>query len=122
MVPSPKVSTYDRQPEMSAEGVLRAAVKSLKKTHHDLLVINFANADMVGHTGDLKATISAVEKVDQCIGTLISVLVKVNGQMLITADHGNCELMWDEAAESPHTAHTSNPVPLVLVNGHKGTS
>jgi 2,3-bisphosphoglycerate-independent phosphoglycerate mutase len=117
MVQSPSVPTYDMQPEMSAEGVLATALNSLQTHAHDLLIINFANPDMVGHTGDLAAAIKAVETVDYCVGKLVTAVTAQNGQMLITADHGNCEIMWDDDANSPHTAHTTNLVPLILVNG-----
>jgi 2,3-bisphosphoglycerate-independent phosphoglycerate mutase len=120
MVPSPNVPTYDQQPEMSARGVLDTALDSLGHGAHDLLIINFANPDMVGHTGNLDAAIAAVETVDACVGELVTALRQANGQMLLTADHGNCELMWDADAQSPHTAHTTNLVPLLLVNGHDG--
>ena len=120
IVPSPDVLTYDQQPEMSASGVLEKALNSLHAGMHDLLIINFANPDMVGHTGNLDAAIVAVETVDACIGSLVEAVHSANAQMLLTADHGNCELMWDTDAESPHTAHTTNLVPLILVNGHDG--
>ena len=103
MVPSPNVATYDQLPEMSATGVLAKAVASLQAKAHDLLVINFANPDMVGHTGDLNAAIAAVETVDSCIGELVAAVEAADGQMLLTADHGNCEVMWDKNAVSPHT-------------------
>jgi 2,3-bisphosphoglycerate-independent phosphoglycerate mutase len=121
MVPSPSVATYDMQPEMSAKGVLETALNSLSTHAHDLLIINFANPDMVGHTGDLAAAIQAVETVDECVGRLAEAVRAQNGQMLVTADHGNCEIMWDIEANSPHTAHTTNLVPLILVNGAAGT-
>ena len=121
MIASPIVKTYDLQPEMSAADILESAVISLKAKAHDLLIINFANPDMVGHTGDLSATITAVETVDKCVGILVDTLNEVNGQMLLTADHGNCEIMWDQDASSPHTAHTTNLVPLILVNGQINT-
>ncbi len=121
MIASPDVSTYDLQPEMSANTILETAISSLHNKAHDFLVINFANPDMVGHTGDLNAAIAAVEKVDHCVGVLAKVVTKVNGQMLVTSDHGNCEMMWDQEADSPHTAHTNNPVPLILVNGQANT-
>ena len=105
---------------MSAGGVLATAVASLEAKSHDLLVINFANPDMVGHTGDLAAAITAVETVDACVGELVAAVQAADGQMLLTADHGNCEVMWDTEAESPHTAHTNNLVPLILVNGNDG--
>ena len=120
MIPSPDVSTYDQLPEMSAAGVLAKALISLQNKAHDLLVINFANPDMVGHTGDLQAAITAVETVDSCIGKLVQAVQAADGQMLLTADHGNCEQMWDAHANSPHTAHTANPVPLIFVNGPPG--
>ena len=122
LVPSPNVATYDQLPQMSANGVLAKAVASLESKTHDLLVINFANPDMVGHTGDLAAAITAVETVDSCIGELVAAIEAADGQMLLTADHGNCEIMWDSDAESPHTAHTTNMVPLILINGNDGTS
>ena len=118
LVPSPNVSTYDQLPQMSAGGVLAEAVASLEAKSHDLLIINFANPDMVGHTGNLAATISAVEAVDACVGELVAAIEAANGQMLLTADHGNCEVMWDNKAQSPHTSHTTNLVPLILVNGN----
>ncbi len=120
LVASPDVATYDLQPEMSADGVLNIALESLRTKAHDLLVINFANPDMVGHTGDLDAAIRAVETVDRCVGALCEALVQAGGQMLLTADHGNCEVMWDDDAGSPHTAHTTNLVPLIYVNGPQG--
>ena len=122
LVPSPNVPTYDQLPQMSASGVLAKAVASLNAKSHDLLVINFANPDMVGHTGDLAAAITAVETVDACVGELVAAIKAADGQMLLTADHGNCEVMWDSKAESPHTAHTTNLVPLILVNGNDGAS
>jgi len=121
MIASPAVATYDLQPEMSAHDVLQTALNSLKTKAHDLLIINFANPDMVGHTGDLAAAIHAVETVDRCVGRLVEALVTAGGQMLLTADHGNCEVMWDDDAASPHTAHTTNLVPLILVNGNANT-
>ena len=121
MVQSPSVPTYDMQPEMSAEGVLQTALNSLNTQAHDLLIINFANPDMVGHTGDLAAAIQAVETVDECVGKLAEAVRARHGQMLVTADHGNCEIMWDDEANSPHTAHTTNLVPLILVNGASDT-
>ena len=121
MVPSPKVATYDLAPEMSAEGVLTAALDSLATCRHDLIVMNFANPDMVGHTGDLDAAIRAVETVDSYVGRIAEAVLAHNGSMIVTADHGNCEVMWDETANSPHTAHTTNPVPVILVGAADGT-
>ena len=121
LIPSPKVATYDLQPEMSAAGVLAAARDSLEGRRHDLLVINFANPDMVGHTGDLKAAIRAVETVDGCVGEIADLVLAQGGHMIVTADHGNCEVMWDDDAASPHTAHTTNLVPVILVGAAPGT-
>ena len=119
IIPSPKVKTYDQLPQMSAPAVLKEAVKSLAKRSHEFVVINFANPDMVGHTGNFEATIKAVETVDSCVGELVTAVKAAGGQMLLTSDHGNCELMWDSEANSPHTAHTNNLVPLILINAPK---
>ena len=121
MVPSPKVATYDLQPEMSASDVLATALESLSQQRHDLVVLNFANPDMVGHSGDLDAAIKAVETVDDCVGRLAEAVLAQDGRMIVTADHGNCEVMWDDGAGSPHTAHTTNPVPVILVGVPDGT-
>jgi 2,3-bisphosphoglycerate-independent phosphoglycerate mutase len=115
LIPSPKVPTYDLQPEMSALGITDALLGDLEARRHDVVICNFANADMVGHTGKLEATVRAVETLDSCLGRIVPAVRARGGAVLITADHGNCEQMWDEALKSPHTAHTSNPVPLVLV-------
>lgn len=117
LVASPAVATYDLQPEMSASDLLDKALLAIRQGNHHLIIINFANPDMVGHTGDLQAAIKAVETVDMAVGQLVEAVINAQGAMLITADHGNCEVMWDEAAKSPHTAHTTNPVPCVLVEG-----
>ena len=121
VVPSPKVATYDLAPMMSAEDVLARALSSLASYEHDVLIINFANPDMVGHTGDVEAAITAVEMVDRCVGALSEAVKEAGGAMIVTADHGNCEVMWDDAAKSPHTAHTTNLVPVILV-GHDDVS
>ena len=118
LVPSPKVATYDMQPEMSAAEVADKCVAALESGKFDLIVLNFANPDMVGHTGDLGAAIKAVEAVDAGVGKIRTALSKVGGVMLVTADHGNCEEMWNTEENAPHTAHSLNPVPVVLV-GHK---
>ena len=118
MVQSPMVATYDQQPEMNAAGVLAVALDSIRTHQHDLIIVNFANPDMVGHTGDLPAAITAVQTVDNCVGQIAEAVVSAGGQMLLTADHGNCEVMWDDQANSPHTAHTTNPVPLILINAN----
>ena len=116
MIPSPKISTYDLQPEMSAKKIETKLISSIKNKTYDLIVINFANPDMVGHTGDLKAAIKAVETVDKAIGNIKDTIIKYDGHMLLTADHGNCEVMFDEIANLPHTSHTCNKVPLILIS------
>ena len=114
MSPSPKVRTYDLQPEMSASDVAAHLADGIRK-RYDLIVVNFANPDMVGHTGVLAAAIAACEAVDQCLGLALDALEEVGGAMLVTADHGNCDVMIDLETGGPHTAHTTNLVPLVLV-------
>jgi 2,3-bisphosphoglycerate-independent phosphoglycerate mutase len=114
MAPSPKVRTYDLAPEMAAEEVTDALVQAIR-ARHDLIVVNYANPDMVGHTGDLDAAIAACEAVDRGLARALEALDEVGGAMLVTADHGNCDVMVDPASGGPHTAHTLNPVPLVLV-------
>jgi 2,3-bisphosphoglycerate-independent phosphoglycerate mutase len=116
LVPSPKVPTYDLQPEMSAAGVADAFVDSVSNRRHDVIICNFANPDMVGHTGKLDAAIAAITAVDACLGRCIDALLAVGGTALVTADHGNAEQMWDEELNAPHTAHTTNLVPVVLVS------
>jgi len=115
LVPSPKVATYDMQPEMSAVEVTDRLVEAIGGGTFDFILVNFANTDMVGHTGNLKAAIKAVETVDACLGRLDTAIGKAGGVMLITADHGNAELMRDASTGQPHTAHTINLVPLILV-------
>ena len=122
LIPSPDVATYDQQPEMSAEDVRKALVDAVSSGKHDLIICNFANPDMVGHTGDLDAAIKAVETVDHAIGTVLPALEMSGGVMLLTADHGNCEVMWDDDDGSPHTAHTYNTVPVWLIGGSEGAS
>ncbi len=116
LVPSPKVATYDLKPEMSAYEVTDRLVAAIEGGKYDLIVVNFANTDMVGHTGDLAAAIKAVEAVDRCLGRVHDALKRVGGAMLITGDHGNAEMMEDPVTHEPHTAHTLNRVPVVLVN------
>ena len=116
MIPSPKISTYDLKPEMSAKKVETELIDSIKKRTYDLIIINFANPDMVGHTGDLKAAIKAVETVDAAVGNIKDMIIKLDGIMLLTADHGNCEIMFDDIVNLPHTSHTSNKVPLILIS------
>jgi 2,3-bisphosphoglycerate-independent phosphoglycerate mutase len=115
LVPSPKVSTYDQQPEMNAGKVTDELVKALRDGQYDLIICNFANADMVGHTGIFDAAVTAVETLDVCLGRIETALIESGGQMLITADHGNVEQMRDHTSRQPHTAHTSELVPLVYL-------
>lgn len=117
MVPSPKVATYDLQPEMSAPELTDKAVAAIDSGVYDLIVLNFANADMVGHTGSLPAAIRAVEAVDAGLGRISQAVAAQGGALLITADHGNSELMRDPVTGGPHTAHTTNPVPVMLEGG-----
>lgn len=119
MPSSPKVATYDLKPEMSAAEVTEHFVGAVRKGY-DLIVTNFANPDMVGHTGDLHAAIQACEAVDQGLGQVMQALKDTGGMMIVTADHGNCEMMTDPKTGGPHTAHTTNPVPVVLFNGPEG--
>jgi 2,3-bisphosphoglycerate-independent phosphoglycerate mutase len=116
MIPSPKVSTYDQKPEMSAHDVEAELIKAIELEIYDLIIINFANPDMVGHTGKLNAAIIAVETIDKAIGNIKKALDQTNGMMLLTADHGNCEVMIHEKTKTPHTAHTCNKVPLILIS------
>jgi 2,3-bisphosphoglycerate-independent phosphoglycerate mutase len=116
LVPSPKVPTYDLQPEMSAPGVADAFVDSVTHRRHDVIICNFANPDMVGHTGKLDAAIAAITAVDQALGRCIDALLAAGGTALVTADHGNAEQMWDDELNAPHTAHTTNLVPVILVS------
>ncbi len=115
VVPSQKVATYDLKPEMSASGIADTIVKAVEDGAFDVLIVNFANADMVGHSGKLEPTIKAVETVDACLGRVEMAVRARGGAMLITADHGNAEMMIDPATGGPHTAHTTNPVPFIVV-------
>ncbi len=115
LIPSPRVATYDLKPEMSAAGVMQTVVKAVTEGSRDVLVVNFANADMVGHSGKLDAAIQAVEAVDACLGEIYKAVRARGGAMIVTADHGNAELMVDPETGGPHTAHTTNPVPLILI-------
>lgn len=119
LVPSPKVATYDLQPEMSAPEVTEKLVEAIKSDKFDAIICNYANCDQVGHTGNYDAAIQAVEAVDACLKDVIAALEEVGGQALITADHGNVEEMFDEASNQPHTQHTTLPVPLVYVGPNK---
>lgn len=114
LVPSPKVPTYDLQPEMSAAGVTDVLCDAIERGSYDFTLCNYANCDMVGHTGVLPAVIRAVETVDQCLSRVVAAVERAGARLLVTADHGNCELMIDPETGGPHTAHTTNPVPLVI--------
>ena len=114
MVPSPKVATYDLQPEMSAPELTDKAVEAIKSGKYDLIVLNYANPDMVGHTGSLSAAIKAVETVDTGLGKIANAIQSMGGALLVTADHGNCEMLIDPETGGTHTSHTLNPVPLIL--------
>jgi 2,3-bisphosphoglycerate-independent phosphoglycerate mutase len=116
LVPSPKVATYDLKPEMSAAGIAETVVKAANDSAFDVVIVNFANADMVGHSGKIPPTIQAVETVDACLGEIYKAVKQRGGAMLITADHGNAEMMIDPATGGPHTAHTTNPVPFIVVS------
>ena len=119
LVKSPKVATYDLKPEMSAYEVCDNLVKAIKSDKYDVIIINFANPDMVGHTGVLEAAIKAIEAVDECVGRAVEAIKEVDGVMFVCADHGNAEQLIDPETGEPHTAHTTNPVPFILVNYDK---
>ena len=120
LIPSPKVATYDLQPEMSAPEVADKIVDAIDNHKFDVIIVNFANGDMVGHTGILQAAVKAAEALDVCLGRLESALMKSGGAMIVTADHGNLEMMRDPTSGEPHTQHTVGKVPVVLVNGPAG--
>ena len=120
LVPSPKVPTYDLQPEMSAKGITDNLVHDVESQKHDVIICNFANADMVGHTGKLEAAIKAVETIDQCLTRIVKAVREAGGTLIVTADHGNAEEMWNTELNEPHTAHTANPVPVIVVGGMTG--
>ena len=115
LIPSPKVETYDAKPEMSAIEVTKKVIEAIKSKKYDTIILNYANPDMVGHTGNLEATIKALEALDTCIGEVAEEVQKQGGYLIITADHGNAEQMIDYKTGEPHTAHTTNDVPLILV-------
>ena len=121
LVPSPKVSTYDHKPEMSAYEVTGKLVEAIDSGKYDLIVANYANPDMVGHTGMMDAAVKAVDTIDECLGRLRAAIEKAHGVMLLTADHGNIEMMKDPKTGEPHTAHTTFEVPIVAINAAKGT-
>jgi 2,3-bisphosphoglycerate-independent phosphoglycerate mutase len=116
LVPSPKVATYDLMPEMSAFKVTDKILRAVEERETDVFIVNFANPDMLGHTGNLAKTIEAVQYIDTCLGWITKALRTARGRCLITADHGNCEQMLDPHTGQPHTAHTSNPVPFHLID------
>jgi 2,3-bisphosphoglycerate-independent phosphoglycerate mutase len=116
LVPSPRVPTYDLQPEMSAAEIADLLVADITANHHDVIICNFANADMVGHTGQLDATIVAVSTLDRCLSRIVKTVEAKGGTVIITADHGNAEQMWDKERKQPHTAHTTNPVPILIIS------
>ena len=115
LVPSPKVETYDLKPEMSAYEVTENVLEAIKSQKYNSIILNYANPDMVGHTGNLEAAVKAIETIDECVGKVVEAIKNVDGVLLITADHGNAEQMIDYKTGEPHTAHTTNPVPLILI-------
>lgn len=116
LIPSPKVATYDLKPEMSAYEVAEKAVELIRSRKYDVMILNFANSDMVGHTGVLDAAVKAVKAVDECVGKVIDAITEVGGEAIITADHGNSDMMIDPETQGPFTAHTTSPVPFILVS------
>lgn len=122
LVPSPKVATYDLQPEMSAPELTEKAVAAINSGKYDMIILNFANPDMVGHSGVLAAAIKAVETVDTGLGKIWEAIQSQGGALLVTADHGNCEMMRDPETGAPHTSHTTNPVPVILAGGPEGVT
>jgi 2,3-bisphosphoglycerate-independent phosphoglycerate mutase len=115
LIPSPRVATYDLMPEMSAFGITDELVKRISSGDYDFIVANFANGDMVGHSGKIDATIKAIEVVDSCVGRVVESVLAQQGVLLITADHGNAEQLIDPETGGPHTFHTTNPVPFIVV-------
>lgn len=116
LIPSPKAPTYDLQPEMSAAGITDTLLDDVEHGRHDVIVCNFANADMVGHTGRLDAAVRAVSTLDGCLARIVGAVTAAGGTLVVTADHGNAEKMWDAERNGPHTAHTANPVPVLLID------
>ena len=119
LVDSPKVKTYDLKPEMSAQKIILSLEKILNANKFDVVIMNLANPDMVGHTGNMEATIKAVEVIDNCVEKLYKLINSLHGILILTSDHGNCEKMWDFLNNSPHTSHTTNPVPFLLISNNK---
>ncbi|HUQ80667.1 MAG TPA: 2,3-bisphosphoglycerate-independent phosphoglycerate mutase, partial [Gemmatimonadaceae bacterium] len=120
LVPSQKVATYDLMPEMSAPGITDVLCNAIETRSHDFVLCNYANGDMVGHTGSIPATLEAVETVDACLTRIVAAAERTGARLLITADHGNCEMMIDPVTGGPHTAHTTNPVPFLIVDAENG--
>ena len=120
LIPSPKVATYDLQPEMSAPEVCDTLIKVIREKQHDVIIINFANPDMVGHTGVIPAIIKAIETIDECVGRTVEAIKEAGGVMFLCADHGNAEMNINHETKEPWTAHTTNPVPFILINGPEG--
>jgi 2,3-bisphosphoglycerate-independent phosphoglycerate mutase len=120
LIPSPKVATYDLKPEMSAFGITDEVVAQIVSGRFDVVIMNYANADMVGHTGNLESTVKAIEVIDECLGRVVAATQAKGGSVIITADHGNAEQMIDPVSGQIFTAHTTNPVPVILINGHRG--
>src|SRR5687768_12666094 len=120
LVPSQKVATYDLMPEMSAPGITDVLCGAIERRSHDFILCNYANGDMVGHTGSIPATVTAVETVDGCLARVVASAERAGARLLITADHGNCEQMIDPATGGPHTAHTTNPVPFLVIDAEGG--
>jgi 2,3-bisphosphoglycerate-independent phosphoglycerate mutase len=115
LIPSPKVATYDLQPEMSAPELTNVLVNAINNYEYDVIICNYANADMVGHSGNFAATLKAIECLDQCMSKVWHALAPLNGTLLITSDHGNAEEMFDDTTKQAHTAHTSEPVPFLYI-------
>jgi len=115
LIPSPDVATYDQQPEMNASKLTDHMVESIEGGKYDVIICNYANPDMVGHSGNFDAAVKAIEFIDDCLARLLVSIEKSGGEMLVTADHGNAEMMFNKETGQPHTAHTSNPVPFVYV-------
>jgi len=120
LVPSPKVPTYDLEPQMSAKGITDNLISDVESGRHDVIICNFANADMVGHTGKIDAAVVAVETIDECLSRIVAAVRRTSGTLVVTADHGNAEEMWNTELNEPHTAHTCNPVPVIVVDDVKG--
>ena len=116
LIPSPKIATYDLKPSMSAIEVTDEVERRIASGEYDVIILNYANCDMVGHTGIMEAAVEAVETVDKCVGRVVEAIRSRGGKVIITADHGNAEQMLDYETGQPHTAHTSNPVPFILID------